>query len=66
MTKDQILRDLRKASAAREQADEARDLYAASVRELVVAARSAGIGPTEIARAARLSRQAVYEALKPS
>lgn len=63
MSEDTIIAALRKAAERREAADQERHEASAEIRKRVQDAHAAGIGPTRIAEAAGLSRQAVYEAL---
>jgi DNA-binding phage protein len=63
MSEDKIIAALRKAAERREAADQERHEASADLRKRVQDAHAAGIGPTRIAEAAGLSRQAVYEAL---
>jgi DNA invertase Pin-like site-specific DNA recombinase len=63
MNEKKALERLRQAAVAREAADEARHIASAELRKCVQDAHAAGVGPTRIAEAAGLSRQAVYEIL---
>ncbi|MHB1809738.1 MAG: hypothetical protein ACYCU0_10645 [Solirubrobacteraceae bacterium] len=54
---------LKRAAERREVADEERHAAAAELRRRIHQAREAGLSPTRIAQEARMSRQAVYEAL---
>jgi hypothetical protein len=64
VNQDQLLADLRREAAARNDADILRRAHASKVRQLVREAHAAGIGATQIAQEADLSRQAVYELLE--
>jgi DNA invertase Pin-like site-specific DNA recombinase len=66
MNSTQILTELRKAAADREHADVLRRAHAARIRELIRDGHDAGISPTELAQAAAVSRQAVYDVLRQS
>ncbi len=63
MNEKKILERLRRAAERREVADDERHAAAADLRKRVQEAHAAGLSPTRIAQEARLSRQAVYEAL---
>ncbi len=63
MNEKKALEELRRAAKRREAAAEERRFAAAEVRKYAIAAHAAGVGVTEIAGAAGLSRQAVYELL---
>lgn len=63
MSEDKIINGLRRAAERRERADKERHAASAELRKLVQDAHAAGFSPTRIAQEARLSRQAVYEAL---
>jgi DNA invertase Pin-like site-specific DNA recombinase len=63
MDHDEILKKLRKSAAERHHNDVLKRALAKQMRELVREAHAAGVGPTQIAREANLSRQAVYEIL---
>ena len=63
MNTKKIVERLRRAAERREVADEERHAAADELRKRVREAHAAGLSPTEIAQEARLSRQAVYEAL---
>jgi len=63
MSEDKIIDGLRRAAERRKRADGERHAASAELRKRVQDAHQAGIGPTRIAEAAGLSRQAVYEAL---
>lgn len=63
MSDEAILQALRDAADRRERADQERHDAATELRKRVQDAHAAGISPTRIAQEARLSRQAVYEAL---
>jgi DNA-binding phage protein len=63
MSEDKIIEGLRRAAERRERADKERHAASAELRKLVQDAHAAGLGATQIAEAAGLSRQAVYEAL---
>lgn len=54
---------LRRAAERREVAEDERHAAAAELRRRIQQARDAGLSPTRIAQEARVSRQAVYEAL---
>lgn len=54
---------LRRAAERREVADQERHAAAAELRRRIQQAHAAGLSPTRIAQEARMSRQAVYEAL---
>ena len=64
MNSTKIIAELQRTATQREEADKLRRAHAAHVRELIRQAHAAGIGPTEIAEASGLSRQAVYDVLK--
>lgn len=64
MNQDQLIADLEANATARNHTDTLRRAQAAKMRELVREARTAGIGATQIAQAADLSRQSVYELLE--
>jgi len=66
MNEKKILERLRRAAERREVADAERHAAAAELRKRVQEAHAAGLSPTRIAQEARLSRQAVYEALGQS
>ena len=57
------IKRLRRAAERREVAEDERHAAAAELRKRVREAHAAGISPTRIAQEARVSRQAVYEAL---
>ncbi len=63
MNEDKIIDGLRRAATRRKAADDERHVASMELRKRVQDAHAAGIGPTRIAEAAGLSRQAVYEAL---
>jgi transcriptional regulator NrdR family protein len=63
MNEDKIIDGLRRAAGRREVADDERHAASIELRKRVQDAHAAGIGPTRIAEAAGLSRQAVYEIL---
>jgi DNA-binding phage protein len=63
MSEDKIIDALRNAAERRKRADDERHAASSELRKCVQDAHAAGIGPTRIAEAAGLSRQAVYEAL---
>jgi DNA-binding phage protein len=63
MSEDKIIDGLRRAAERRETADRDRHAAAIELRKRVQEAHAAGLSPTRIAQEARLSRQAVYEAL---
>ena len=63
MNEDKIIDGLRRAAERRKAADDERHAASMELRKRVQDAHAAGIGPTRIAEAAGLSRQAVYEAL---
>ena len=65
MTEKRAIEALRRAAERREVADTERHAAATELRKRVADARKAGVSPTKIAQEARLSRQAVYEALQP-
>jgi hypothetical protein len=54
---------LRRAAERREGADDERHAASAELRRRIQQARDAGLSPTRIAQEARVSRQAVYEAI---
>jgi len=60
---DKIIQDLRRAAKRRDDADDERRFATAELHKYVHLARAADVGVTEIASAAGLSRQAVYEIL---
>lgn len=64
MNEQKALQALRQAAERREAADEERHAASTELRKRVQDAHKAGIGPTRIAEAGGLSRQAVYEALE--
>jgi len=64
MNTKKIIERLRRAAERREVADEERHAATAELRKRVREAHDAGLSPTQIAQEARLSRQAVYEALE--
>lgn len=64
MSTTKIITKLEETAAERENMDKVRRAHAAHVRELIRQAHAAGIGPTQIAEATGLSRQAVYDVLK--
>jgi len=64
MNQAKLISDLEIAAAERENMAKVRRAHAEHVRELIRQAHAAGIGPTRIAEATGLSRQAVYEALE--
>jgi DNA invertase Pin-like site-specific DNA recombinase len=64
MNKTKVITQLEKTAAEREDMAKVRRAHAAHVRELIRQAHAAGIGPTQIAEASGLSRQAVYDVLK--
>jgi DNA-binding phage protein len=66
MTEHKALKALRLAAERRKAADDERHAASAELRKRVKDAHAAGVSPTQIAREAGLSRQAVYEALQPS
>jgi DNA invertase Pin-like site-specific DNA recombinase len=66
VSEEKALEALRRAAERREVADAERHAAAVELRKRVKDAHAAGVSPTRIAREARLSRQAVYEALQPS
>jgi hypothetical protein len=63
MNATKALELLRLAAERRERADEERHFATAEIRKYTIAARAAGVAVTEIASAAGLSRQSVYELL---
>ncbi len=63
MTEKQALQALRRAAERREAADQERHAAAAELRKRIQQAHAAGVSPSRIAQEARVSRQAVYEAL---
>ncbi len=63
MSEKTVLERLRRVAERREAADQERHAAAADLRVRVREAHAAGISPTRIAQEARLSRQAIYEAL---
>jgi DNA-binding phage protein len=63
MDEQRALNEIRRSAERREKADEERHFATAELRKYVHLARAAGVGVTEIAGAAGLSRQAVYEVL---
>jgi hypothetical protein len=63
MNPTRALELLRLAAERREKADEERHRATIELHKYTHAARAAGVGVTEIAAAAGLSRQAVYEIL---
>jgi DNA invertase Pin-like site-specific DNA recombinase len=63
MSEAKIMDGLRRAAKRRKAADGERHAASVELRKRVQDAHAAGIGPTRIAEAAGLSRQAVYEAL---
>ncbi len=63
MNEKRALEALRRAAERREVADAERHAAAAELRKRVQDVHKAGVSPTKIAQEARLSRQAVYEAL---
>lgn len=63
MSDEQIIQDLQRAAERRKLAEDERHAASAALREHIQDAHAAGIGPTRIAEASGLSRQAVYEAL---
>jgi DNA-binding phage protein len=66
MNEAKIITDLEKTAVEREEMAKVRRAHAAHVRELIRQAHAAGIGPTQIAEATGLSRQAVYDVLHQS
>jgi predicted transcriptional regulator len=64
MSHDQLIADLQSAAADLNHTDTLRRAQASRMRELIHEAHSAGVGATQIARAANLSRQSVYELLE--
>lgn len=65
MTRDEALDGLRFAALERSRADDLRRQATADLREFMVAAQAAGVSITQIAREAGLSRQGVYDLLRP-
>jgi DNA-binding phage protein len=63
MNETTAIQALRRAAQRRAAADGERHAASIELRKRVQEAHKAGIGPTRIAEAAGLSRQAVYEAL---
>lgn len=66
MNERKALEALDRAADRRRAADDERHAASAELRKRVRDAHAAGVSPTRIAQEARLSRQAVYEALQPS
>ncbi|HEY2536826.1 MAG TPA: hypothetical protein VGI24_07585 [Solirubrobacteraceae bacterium] len=66
MTENVIIKNLRKAADRRVSAEAERHAATQELRRRVQEARAAGLGPTQIAREAALSRQAIYEMLGES
>jgi DNA-binding phage protein len=63
MNETKALKELRRSAERREKADDERHFATAELRKYVHLSRAAGAGVTQIAEAAGLSRQAVYEVL---
>jgi hypothetical protein len=63
MSQARAISNLKKAAKRRQAAETERHAAAADLRQRIKEARAAGISPTQIAQEARVSRQAVYEAL---
>jgi DNA invertase Pin-like site-specific DNA recombinase len=63
VNKEKALESLQRAANRRANAEEERRFATAELHKYAIAAKAAGVGVTEIAAAAGLSRQAVYEIL---
>jgi hypothetical protein len=66
VNEQKALESLRRAAERRKVADDERHAASAELRKRVRDAHTASPNPTQIAPEARLSRQAIYEALQPS
>jgi hypothetical protein len=66
MTEKKALEALRRAAERREIAEDERRAASVDLRKRIRDAHAAGVSPTRIAQEARVSRQAVYEALGQS
>ena len=66
MTEQEAIKGIHKAAKQRARADQARREATDRLRELCHAAQEAGVPISRIAREAGLSRQGVYDLLRPS